>query len=134
MVQTCPHCGRRIVTCSMCLACEANDGKNYCSNCCLSKQAELENEEKFPTISIGQAEMEVRRKLLHEQLEDRVYELATELADHYIAEVEKEHTIVDCDGQEVNSDIDTSDEMWYDEIKEEIKRSIFEKLGDWFRQ
>lgn len=45
MVQTCPTCGRRIVTCSMCRACDANDGKNYCSNCCLSYQADKENEE-----------------------------------------------------------------------------------------
>jgi predicted RNA-binding Zn-ribbon protein involved in translation (DUF1610 family) len=45
MVQTCPHCGKRIVTCSMCRAADANDGKNYCSNCCLCYQAELENKE-----------------------------------------------------------------------------------------
>ena len=44
-VQTCPNCGRRIPTCSMCLATDANDGKNYCSNCCLCYQAERENEE-----------------------------------------------------------------------------------------
>lgn len=43
-VQTCPNCGKRIVTCSMCLAC--NDrlyGGNYCNNCCLCYQAEQEN-------------------------------------------------------------------------------------------
>ena len=44
-VQTCPSCGRRIVTCSMCRACDANDGKNYCSVCCLDYQAKVENEE-----------------------------------------------------------------------------------------
>lgn len=44
-VQTCPNCGRRIVTCSMCRACDANDGKKYCSNCCLDYQAKKENEE-----------------------------------------------------------------------------------------
>lgn len=44
-VQTCPNCGKRIVACSMCRACDANDGKKYCSNCCLSYQAEKENEE-----------------------------------------------------------------------------------------
>ena len=42
-VQTCPNCGKRIVACSMCLANEANDGKKYCSNCCLCYQAEQEN-------------------------------------------------------------------------------------------
>lgn len=44
-VQTCPHCGKRIVACSMCLACEANDGKKYCSNCCLCYQADQENKD-----------------------------------------------------------------------------------------
>lgn len=42
-VQTCPNCGKRIVTCSMCRACDANDGKSYCANCCLCYQAEAEN-------------------------------------------------------------------------------------------
>jgi hypothetical protein len=43
MVQTCPHCGRRIVTCSMCRACDTED--NYCTHCCLDYQAKVENEE-----------------------------------------------------------------------------------------
>ena len=42
-VQTCPHCGKRIVTCSMCRACDS--GENYCSKCCLEYQARIENEE-----------------------------------------------------------------------------------------
>ena len=42
-VQTCPECGKRIVTCSMCRACDTPD--NYCSKCCLCYQAERENEE-----------------------------------------------------------------------------------------
>lgn len=49
-VQTCPNCGKRIVTCSMCRACET--GENYCSKCCLEYQAQIENEE-----------MEAERKL-----------------------------------------------------------------------
>ena len=40
-VQTCPNCGKRIVTCSMCRACDS--GENYCSKCCLCFQAEAEN-------------------------------------------------------------------------------------------
>lgn len=40
-VQTCPNCGRRIVTCSMCRARE--EGENYCSKCCLEYQANAEN-------------------------------------------------------------------------------------------
>jgi len=42
-VQTCPNCGKRIVTCSMCRACDS--GEDYCTKCCLSYQAERENEE-----------------------------------------------------------------------------------------
>ena len=40
-VQTCPNCGKRIVTCSMCLACDTD--KPYCDHCCLCYQAEMEN-------------------------------------------------------------------------------------------
>lgn len=43
-VQTCPSCGKRIATCSMCRACDTEDG--YCSKCCLCHQAEVENKEK----------------------------------------------------------------------------------------
>ena len=42
-VQTCPNCGKRIPACSMCMATDANDGKKYCSNCCLCYQADVEN-------------------------------------------------------------------------------------------
>ena len=42
-VQTCPNCGRRIVTCSMCRACDTEE--DYCTKCCLSYQAMVENEE-----------------------------------------------------------------------------------------
>lgn len=42
-VQTCPNCGKRIVTCSMCRACDTED--NYCSKCCLDYQAKAENGE-----------------------------------------------------------------------------------------
>lgn len=43
-VQTCPNCGRSIVTCSMCLACDTD--KPYCVHCCLQYQAMIENKEK----------------------------------------------------------------------------------------
>lgn len=42
-VQTCPNCGARIVTCSMCRANEAPG--HYCATCCLCYQAEQENKE-----------------------------------------------------------------------------------------
>lgn len=47
-VQTCPVCGRRIVACSMCRACDS--GGDYCSKCCLTYQAERENEELRDTL------------------------------------------------------------------------------------
>jgi predicted RNA-binding Zn-ribbon protein involved in translation (DUF1610 family) len=43
-VQTCPNCGKRIVTCSMCRACDTEG--DYCTHCCLNYQARVENEEK----------------------------------------------------------------------------------------
>jgi predicted RNA-binding Zn-ribbon protein involved in translation (DUF1610 family) len=42
-VQTCPNCGKHIVTCSMCRACDS--GEDYCTKCCLNYQAKVENEE-----------------------------------------------------------------------------------------
>ena len=47
-VQTCPNCGKRIVTCSMCRACDSGD--NYCARCCLCYQAEQENKEREFTL------------------------------------------------------------------------------------
>lgn len=55
-VQTCPNCGRRIVTCSMCRACDS--GEDYCSKCCLSFQAEMENAEQENEET--EAEREIR--------------------------------------------------------------------------
>lgn len=43
-IQTCPSCGARIVTCSMCRAIEVND--KCCINCPLEIQARLESREK----------------------------------------------------------------------------------------
>lgn len=43
-VQTCPSCGARIATCSMCRPCDETDS-NYCTNCVLCRQAKIENDE-----------------------------------------------------------------------------------------
>ena len=130
-VQTCPSCGMRIVTCSMC---RASDEGNYCTNCALCCQARRENEElgKAPkTISVWEAEREVRILAEKEPIEDRVYELAQELAEKYTAEVENNHRIVDDDsGEEVSEDADGT--MWYDEVREDAKKIIFEKIADFF--
>ena len=46
-VQTCPNCGKRIVTCSMCRAVDEDKdvdfGGMYCRHCCLDFQAHIEN-------------------------------------------------------------------------------------------
>ena len=42
-IQVCPNCGKHIVACSMCRPCD--EEINYCTNCCLCRQAELENED-----------------------------------------------------------------------------------------
>lgn len=44
-VVTCPNCGKRIVVCSMCRACDNEEGIPYCVNCCLDYQAKVENGE-----------------------------------------------------------------------------------------
>lgn len=59
MVQTCPHCGKRIVTCSMCRASEDTE-HNYCTHCCLDYQARMENED-------AEREAEFKTQVLHEQ-------------------------------------------------------------------
>lgn len=132
-VQTCPNCGRRIVTCSMCRASDANDGKNYCSNCCLCYQAEVENKELGfkPVISVTDAEQKVMELANAEQIEDRVYELAKELAEKYSSEVEEKFKIVDYDGEEV-SDENCDGSMWYDEVRDTAMKCLFEKLSAFF--
>ena len=58
-VQTCPNCGKRIVTCSMCRACDTED--NYCSKCCLSFQAEMENaEQEIPSVNVTELNDDIR--------------------------------------------------------------------------
>ena len=132
-VQTCPNCGRRIVACSMCRASDANDGKNYCSNCCLEYQANVENEELGfkEIISVTDAEIKVMELANNEKIEDRVYELAKELAEKYSSEVEEKFKIVDCDGEEV-SDENCDGSMWYDEVRDTAMRCLFEKLSAFF--
>lgn len=130
-VQTCPNCGRRIVTCSMCRACET--ANNYCTHCCLTYQAKVENEELGfkDSISITDAETKVMELANFEKIEDRVYELAKELVEKYASEVEERFSIVDCDGKEVN--VESNDgSMWYDEVRDTAMKCLFEKLSAFF--
>ena len=84
-----------------------------------------------PTITIDQAEQEVRALMNKEQIEDRVYELAQELATKYIDKVAEENTIIDCDGRPCTED-DGSGEMWYDEVRDEVMKGLFEMISDFF--
>ena len=130
-VQTCPNCGKRSVTCSMCRACGEID--NYCENWCLEYQADVENEELEHNLSIHQAEEKVCKLAENEHIEDRVYELAQSLVDGYISKINVENTIVDCDGNACTGD-GADGSMWYDEVRENAKKIIFEKLSEFFRK
>lgn len=130
-VQTCPNCGKRIVTCSMCRACDAIG--DYCKDCCLEYQAEVENEELEHNLLIHQAEEKVCKLAENEHIEDRVYELAQSLVDGYISKVNAENTIVDYNGNPCTED-DSDGSMWYDEVREDAKKIIFEKLSEFFRK
>lgn len=77
-------------------------------------------------ISIFDAEQKVREFANKELIEDRVYELAQDLADKYIKQVEDEYG-VECDGESADGS------MWYDEVKEDTMKILFEKLDAFFK-
>lgn len=75
-------------------------------------------------ISIFDAEQKVREFANKELVEDRVYELAQGLVNKYINKVEEEFAITDENGD---------DTMWYDEVREDAMKIIFEKLDAFFK-
>ena len=75
-------------------------------------------------ISIFDAEQKVREFANNELVEDRVYELAQGLVNKYIGKVEEEFAITDENGD---------DTMWYDEVREDAMKIIFEKLDAFFK-
>ena len=75
-------------------------------------------------ISIFDAEQKVREFANNELVEDRVYELAQDLVNKYIDKVEEEFAITDENGD---------DTMWYDEVREDAIKIIFEKLDAFFQ-
>lgn len=77
-------------------------------------------------ISIFDAEQKVREFANKELIEDRVYELAQDLVDKYIKQVEDEYG-VECDA------VDLDGSMWYDEVREDAKKILFEKLDAFFK-
>ena len=83
-------------------------------------------------ISIFDAEQKVREFANKELVEDRVYELAQDLVNKYIDKVEEEFAITDVNGVECvgESCVDT---MWYDDVREDAMKIIFEKLDAFFK-
>ena len=75
-------------------------------------------------ISVFDAEQKVREFANNELVEDRVYELAQDLVNKYIDKVEEEFAITDENGD---------DTMWYDEVREDAIKIIFEKLDAFFK-
>lgn len=75
-------------------------------------------------ISIFDAEQKVREFANKELVEDRVYELAQDLVNKYIDKVEEEFAITDENG---------NDTMWYDDVREDAMKIIFEKLDAFFQ-
>ena len=75
-------------------------------------------------ISIFDAEQKVREFANKELVEDRVYELAQDLVNKYIGKVEEEFAITDENGD---------DTMWYDDVREDAMKIIFEKLDAFFK-
>ena len=75
-------------------------------------------------ISIFDAEQKVREFANKELVEDRVYELAQDLVNKYIDKVEEEFAITDVNGD---------DTMWYDDVRDDAMKIIFEKLDAFFK-
>lgn len=75
-------------------------------------------------ISIFDAEQKVREFANKELVEDRVYELAQDLVNKYIGKVEEEFAITDVNGD---------DTMWYDDVRDDAMKIIFEKLDAFFK-
>ena len=75
-------------------------------------------------ISIFDAEQKVREFANKELVEDRVYELAQDLVNKYIGKVEEEFAITDVNGDGT---------MWYDDVRDDAMKIIFEKLDAFFK-
>ena len=79
------------------------------------------------SISIFDAEQKVREFANKELVEDRVYELAQDLVNKYIDKVEEEFAITDENGVEC-----VGESLWYDDVREDAMKIIFEKLDAFF--
>ena len=62
-------------------------------------------------------------------LEDRVYELAQDICNQQINEIDEKYSVLDEDGQTY----DGSDGLeWYDDARVEFIETFFDKLKQWF--
>ena len=129
-VQECPNCGKYIVTCSMCTACDDEDW-GCTDKCPLEHLANELNKDVKQKIDISDAERMVREMTNKEQIEDRVYELAQSLIDGYIKKVEDEHRIM-VNGKPASEELGSGEE-WYDEIKDDMMKAVFERISDWMK-
>ena len=87
----------------------------------------------YKPISIFDAEQNVIRLAMNEQVEDRAYEMAQDLVDKYIKQVEHEFAVTDANGVECYGE-SADGSMWYDEVREDAKRVICEKLAIFFQK
>lgn len=86
----------------------------------------------YKPISIFDAEQKVREFANKELIEDRVYELAQDLVNGYIKKVEDEYAVTDENGVECDGECGDG-YMWYDEVREDAMKIIFEKLDIFFK-
>lgn len=80
-------------------------------------------------ISISKAENELAKRVQNLSVEDAVYELAHDLVNREIVDMEREYYIVDEDGLPCMSDSGTS-ETWYDDVCEDMIWKIYDKINN----
>ena len=78
-------------------------------------------------IGIYEAERELAKRVAKRPIEDAVYELAFEVVQKIILEMEGEFCIVDIDGLPCMSD-SGNDGCWYDDVRDEMMQDVYEKV------
>ncbi len=78
-------------------------------------------------INIYTAERELAKRIAKQPIEDAVYELALNVVNKVIQEMEEEYCIVDIDGLPCMSD-SCSGECWYDDTRDEMMQEVYEKV------
>ena len=65
--------------------------------------------------------------LQYDELGDRVYELAQNLMDSFVGEINSRYTVVDLDG----NPYDGEEGEWFDEAREDFFENLCEKLNEY---